>query len=88
MTDGDILNLVRSGAVWMSLNMGDTFAYGCADSEDVPASKLGEVALMWQRYQHDGLVAWVSAQRDWCEPIEALRTEKYALAVAEMKRAD
>ena len=50
------------------LNMNDTFAFACADAEEVPDNKIKEVADLYRQYGYDGLAYWVSKQRDWEMP--------------------
>lgn len=64
----ELLFLYAVGAGWMRggkffLNMNDTFAWGCADAEEVPSDKLKEVVDLYRRYGCSGLIYWVAKRR-------------------------
>ena len=66
----NLLFLYYTGAGWIMkdkfcLCMNDTFAWGCADGEDVPFSKLQEVVDLYHRYGDSGLTYWVAEQRGY-----------------------
>jgi hypothetical protein len=82
--DAAVLRLSeREGAVKAWLLVSDTFAFACADGEDVPcdATTLAEVAGLNREYGYSGLAAWAAVRRG-AEPIEPLRGEKYQRARA------
>jgi hypothetical protein len=45
------------------LNMNDTFYYACADSEEVGADEIKDVAGYFAKYGYKGLTYWVSKKR-------------------------
>jgi hypothetical protein len=45
------------------LNMNDTFYYACADSEEVGADEIKEVAGYFAKYGYKGITYWVSKKR-------------------------
>jgi hypothetical protein len=66
----DILFLQLSGAGWMQdgkfvLCMNDTFAWGCADAEEVPKKDLHEVVELYHRFGCSGLAYWVAQKRGY-----------------------
>ena len=63
------------------LNCGDTFAYACADAEEVPDDQIDLVRRMHDKFGYVGLTAWIAARRK-CEPLIQLRTEAYREARA------
>lgn len=54
---------VEGGTVSCLLNMNDTFAYACADAEEVPLGDLPAVLAYWHTYGASGLKAWVAIRR-------------------------
>jgi hypothetical protein len=68
----------------LCLNMGDTFAYACADAEPVPDEELEAVAGIYREHGSNGLVAWVSNRRKEAPVIEVLEDEAYKKAWAAM----
>jgi len=78
----DLLLLVTSGDIWIwgekiMLNMNDTFAWGCADCEEIPKDKVKEVAQLYRRYGNMGLTYWVSKKRKWLLPSESEKEFKH-----------
>ncbi len=71
----------HEGGVRLFLNVGDTFAYACADAEEVPADEatLALLARLYSEHGGSGLVAW-AARRRGVEPLEQLRTPAYMAA--------
>ena len=70
---GDLYLLLNYGGGFLMddklhLNMNDTFAFACADCEEVPDDKIAEVASLYSRFGYCGLVYWVSKQRNWEMP--------------------
>lgn len=61
------------------INCGDTFAYACADAEELPIDKIDEVLALEREYGFDGVVAWIATHRN-CEPIKERATERYLVA--------
>jgi len=85
-----LAEMVNNDALFLSINkehkvtkalllMSDTFAYACADAEEVPPEAYPEITALWRGFGSDGLTAWV-AKRRGCEPIEPWQTEKYRAA--------
>jgi len=68
------------------LNCGDTFAYACADAEEVPDDQIDTVRRLHDKHGYPGLVAWI-ARRRGCEPLIQLRTEAYRAALADIDGA-
>lgn len=46
-----------------SLNLNDTFWWGCADTEQVPEEAVPEVAMLFWRYGWNGILYWVAQRR-------------------------
>ena len=63
------------------LNCGDTFAYACADAEDVPDDQIDLVRRMHDKFGYTGLVAWIASRRK-CEPLIQRQTAAYREARA------
>lgn len=51
------------GCHYVTLNMNDAFAWGCADSEEIDASDLKELAPLLEKYGNAVLMAVVSVKR-------------------------
>ena len=66
-----------------SLNVSDTFAYACADAEELTLSQAHEVRLLCEKYGWDGICAWVARKRG-TEPLLQFRTENYYAARREI----
>lgn len=65
------------GLYWSPcVNLGDTFAYACADGERLDDSDIDRLIMAHKGWGYDGVVAWASLLRQ-SEPIPPLRTEKY-----------
>lgn len=80
----DVLYLhVKSDVVTCFVSMNDTFAYACADDEDVTVEELPLVADIWRDYGADGLTAWAAIRRDET-PIRERQTERYHAARASL----
>ena len=58
------------------LNCGDTFAYACADAEEVPDDQIDLVRRMHDKFGYVGLTAWIAARRK-CDPLPQLQTAGY-----------
>ena len=65
------------------LNCGDTFAYVCADTEEVPDDQIDTVRRLHDKHGYTGLVAWI-ARRRGTEPLLQRRTEAYRAALADI----
>jgi hypothetical protein len=68
----------------VSLNCGDTFAYACADAEDVPMDDLYEVARLRYERGWPALVEWIIKRRKesgdpHCVPIAPVQAELDAM---------
>jgi len=65
----DLMFLLLADVGWIDtdghflLNMNDTFAWACADCEEVPDDKISEVADFFKQYGYAGLTYWVAHQR-------------------------
>ena len=66
------------------VNCGDTFAYACADAEDIPPGDEEKVKSIFEEWDWDGVVAWIALKRGY-EPIAPFITEKYLAARAALK---
>lgn len=65
------------GEYWSPcVNLGDTFAYACADGERLDDSEIDRLICAHNEWGYDGVVAWASLIRK-CEPIEPRRTPAY-----------
>lgn len=70
MTDGEILaDMRRTGTLHddagsPALNMSDTFAYACGESELVPADALLEVIGIYRSFGWVGCICWVAKRRN------------------------
>lgn len=67
-SSADMALLLAADVGWLDdgkllLNMNDTWAWACADAEEVPADQLPEVARLFRRYGHCGLLYWVTTRR-------------------------
>ena len=81
----DVLYLhVKGDVVTCFVLMNDTFAYACADDEDVTVEELPLVAGIWRDYGADGLTAWAALRRNE-EPIREQQTARYHLARTAIK---
>lgn len=71
------------GKVTLWCLMSDTFAYACADAENIPLEALPVVLRLREEFGYEGVTAW-AANRRGEEPLKQLQTDKYkeALAVA------
>jgi hypothetical protein len=77
----DVLRIdVRGDDINLYLLMNDTFEYACSDCEDVTFDDIDLIYSLWERFQHDGLTAWVAKKRGY-EPIEPCRTSTYRVAM-------
>ena len=45
------------------LNVNDTFAYACADAEEVEPGSLPEVYDLWKHFGWEGVILWVWKKR-------------------------
>lgn len=83
--DGALYFNAKKGAEpvpWLLMN--DTFAYACADGEDLPLDELPTVLELWRQFKWGGLIAW-AAHRRGIEPIGPHQTEQYQAAVRHMR---
>ena len=51
-------------AMAQTLNMSDTWAWGCSDGEYVPDEELPRVAELFERYGFCGVLYWVSERNN------------------------
>ncbi|MFA5024062.1 MAG: hypothetical protein WC523_03860 [Patescibacteria group bacterium] len=75
---------IEDGKVLAYINMSDTFAWGCADAEDVPVEKLESVYDLYKQFGQDGLTAWVADCRNM-EPLKYWQRDKYKEAMKLIK---
>jgi hypothetical protein len=61
----------------LALLMSDTFAYACADAEDVKPEQCAEVADIHKRFPSWGLVCWAAKQRNEDPVIEVTERPEY-----------
>lgn len=61
----------------LCINVGDTFAYACADAEPIKPEQLDEIGHIFDKYGHTGLICWVAKQRDEHPLVEILEDEAY-----------
>ena len=89
MSEDALLLLLYGGAFIVEgklhLNMNDTFAFACADDEEVPDDKIVEVTNLYRKFGYDGLTYWVSKQRNWMMP-HAPDGPMFKAAAKEIKR--
>lgn len=69
--DQDWALLIEADVGWvedgvLSLNMNDTWTWGCSDLERVPGDQIEEVARLFRTYGNAGLLYWVSRRRNNC----------------------
>lgn len=92
-TDNAFANHVKGGGIGFNVMCSDTFAYACADCENIDISQAPEV---WKLYQDGGwhaVVRWVQEKRGderFIKPVEeevrrseAIRAERDKLAESE-----
>lgn len=78
---------IRKTGIQPWLLMSDTFAYACADGEDIDPEEFEEAAKTYNRYGHDGLTAWAARKRGQ-EPLVELINEDYLRAKKWLGRFD
>jgi hypothetical protein len=70
------------------LLMSDTFAFACADAEEISDYDFEKIAPIVAKYGHDALVAYVAVKRK-AEPISCRcdhKNDKYKAAKAEIEK--
>lgn len=73
LVKNDVLSLrIREDAVILRAHCGDTFAYACADSEDITLDEIPEFARLWKAHGYVGMVAFI-AQKRAAEPVKEYR---------------
>ena len=58
------LKVIIEGAFWFELNMNDTFAFACADSEEMCPLDFEKIIPVIAEYGHDALTAYAAFKRD------------------------
>lgn len=58
------------------LIMNDTFAYACADAEDIEIEDLHDLVESVKKFDYDGAIAYVALKRNR-EPLEERQTVRY-----------
>lgn len=71
------------GGVYLLFNMNDTFAYACADAEEVQPEELVKLAGLFVQYNWAALIAWASKKRGYL-PIEPHQTEDFNTVFAQL----
>jgi hypothetical protein len=66
------------------INVSDTFAYACADAEEITVDDLEELQNLYIKYNWEGLVAWVAKKRNYL-PLEKYQNEKFKESYNELK---
>lgn len=82
------LETVLNGAFYITLNMNDTFAFACADYEDMSVSDFDLMASVIAKYGQDALTAYVAVKRGQ-EPISCKcdhKNERYQAAKGEIQK--
>lgn len=69
------------------VNLNDTFAYACADGEELKDDQIDSLIRMYKEYDYPGIIAWAASIRG-SEPIEPWRDEKYRIARAALSATD
>lgn len=91
-SDRNILFLLLTGECWLNqenrllLNMNDTFAYACADCEEVPEGKVEEIISLYKRHGNNGLIYWVAKQRGEDPGVPEYRKEVQRIRKLEKRR--
>lgn len=61
----------------------DSFAYACADYEEAEMEEWEKVAILYDKYGYDGVLAWISHKRNE-NPLQKLQTDKFFKAKNEL----
>jgi len=69
---------------WHTLNMSDTFGYGCSDSEDLDILEFKVMFPLYEKYGHDAFVAYTSVKRD-CLPVKEFQSKEFFEAKKEIE---
>lgn len=69
-------------------NLNDTFAYACADSEQITVGDGEHMARFWRDYGWHGLVAIAAVKRDRYPLAEVALSPKYKMALGELLAAE
>jgi hypothetical protein len=70
---------VNGDKISILVNMNDTFAYACADAEEVDIIEVQTVKDIYDRFIWDGVIAWAANKRK-VTPIEERITTTYKMA--------
>jgi hypothetical protein len=81
-TKEEALEMLLTDTYHITLNMNDTFAYACADSEEVDADDMMSLLPLIQEFEYDAITAFVSVKREIMEgyvghPISYKDNSKY-----------
>lgn len=80
--------ILLNGAFSISLNMNDTFAFACADVEEMSVSDFDLMVPVISKYGQDALTAYAAVKRNQ-EPISCKcdhKNERYQAAKVEIKK--
>lgn len=69
----------------VSMNMNDTFGYGCADSENMDGEDIEEIFPLFEKYGFSTLAAYASVKRGYL-PIKERQTEDFFKAKEEIEK--
>lgn len=94
----DERNTVQKETIVLFVNCSDTFAWGCADGEELPISELPEMFKLYEKNGHNGVTQWVCVKRNeqpqapvtaclkrdnfWNEALEKLPPNHYDIYIA------
>lgn len=54
---------VNGGQPTLCAIVSDTFAYACADAEEIPLPEVTTVYRLWKKHGYDGIIKYVWAKR-------------------------
>lgn len=73
----------------LTMNMNDTFAWGCADAETLDADDFEYIFPLYQKYSHAAFIAYASVKRDGMppqDPVLDMIREDFMAAKAEIEK--
>jgi hypothetical protein len=62
--DHAYLNIVDDNSISFLVNANDTFAYACADCEELKKEDIADYYRLCRQYGHDGSLTWLCLRRD------------------------
>ena len=86
MTELEAYKLVFEDSFFVSLNMSDTFAWGCSESEDMEAEDVEEIIPLVQKYGRIALVAYAAVKRGYDPQLKNYRVDEYWAAKKEVEK--